>query len=53
MKKLFYKTISILLFPMYVGAFFISHLFKIPGYENMETFEEWWEIATIYDEMHS
>lgn len=53
MKKFFLKTISIILFPMYAGAFYISTAFKIPGYEDMPTFEEWWEISKIYDEMHT
>ena len=41
MKKILYLTLTIITLPFYAAAFTASNLFKIKGYEDMETIKEY------------
>ena len=49
-KRIMCRTIQIMLFPFYLGAYTIAHLLKVRDRENMPTIKEWFEIEESEEE---
>lgn len=49
-KRIIYRSIQIVLFPFYLGAYTIAHLLRVRDMENMPTIKEWFEIEESEEE---